>query len=301
MQIRALVLTPSLAVLAVIGCGGPDKPANKPTDAVTVTAQPDAAAAAPAVADAAAHAEHSVDTGKSHAHAGPPHWSYTEAPDKWGDLSGDWTTCKTGKSQSPIDIPAGVQKGKLSPIAFSYKPFPLEIFNNGHTVQAKAVAGNTITAGPTANDKYDLLQIHAHAPSEHTLDKKPLDAEIHFVHKNAAGALAVVGVLLKKGKENAALKAYFENAPGEVSEGPKPVAGATVDLAPLVGGKPSYYSYSGSLTTPPCSEGVSWYVLAQPVEISEAQLKKFQDATKGGPTNRPPQPLGTRALVQFKP
>jgi carbonic anhydrase len=144
------------------------------------------------------------------------------------------------------------------------------------------------------------VQFHLHSPAEHTIDGKKFDMELHLVHKSQAGNLTVVGMLLKKGKEIPALKAYWDNLPAKKTSDPQEVSGASVDLAAFIPKKAGYTTYPGSLTTPPCTEGVTWYVLAAPLEVSEAQVTKFQAAT-GGATNRPVQPLNGRAPAQFKP
>ncbi len=287
----------AVALACVVACGESSPPpakssndvaASHPTPMPSVTPP---TVTAPA-ADAAAPQEH-------HA-AGPPHWAYTggEGPAKWGDLSPDFGTCKTGTKQTPIDIPKGAEKDKtLAALGISYLPVPLAILNNGHTVQVNNSTPSSMTA---FGEKWDLAQFHFHSPSEHTLEGKSYDMELHFVHKNAKGELAVVGVLLKKGKENKALKAVFDNAPAEPSKDATPIAGATIDIPSLVPTKSAYYTYMGSLTTPPCSENVKWFVLATPAEVSEAQIAKFTQVTHGA-TNRPIQPLGDRKVSQFKP
>jgi len=190
----------------------------------------------------------------------PPHWTYDEA---WGDLAPEFATCKTGQKQTPIDLASSTPAAKeLAPLVVAYPPFPLSIFNNGHTVQVDAAAaGGTLTA---EGKKWPLVQFHFHAPSEHTLNGKTFPAELHFVHKNDKGELAVVGILLEVGTPNTALASVFDNAPVTASKGPTAVPSATLDLSALFPAKAAYYTYAGSLTTPPCSEGVTWYVLASP-------------------------------------
>jgi carbonic anhydrase len=244
-----------------------------------------------------------ADAGAAHApgaHAGPPHWAYEGegGPEHWGDLSSDFAACKTGTKQTPIDLSTKSEKGKdLKPLAFAYAPIPLQILNNGHTVQVANTSTSSLT---NAAGKWNLAQFHMHASSEHTVDGKSFDMELHLVHKNDKGELLVVGVFLKKGKENKALAAVFDNAPSEVSKEPKAISGAKIDLASLLPAKAAYYTYTGSLTTPPCSEGVNWFVLAAPAEVSDAQIAKFKAVTHG-PTNRPVQPAQGRTVVQFKP
>jgi carbonic anhydrase len=286
--VRARGVAFAAAALVALACGG-KKP---PVAASTEPEETDAGAEEPS--DAAPAEAH----GKSH---GAPHWKYTgeEGPDHWGDLSPEWSACKAGKQQSPIDLPKAGGKSKgAAALKMTYEPVPLAITNNGHTLQVASAGGaSSVTIG---GEKYDLAQFHFHAPSEHTVAGKPFDMELHLVHKNAAGKLAVVGLLLKKGKENKVLKALFDAAPDEVTKEPKAVQGATIDVGALVTKKQSYYSYPGSLTTPPCSEGVTWVVLSAPGEASEAQIAKLSAAVKGT-SNRPVQPVGDRTVFQFHP
>jgi carbonic anhydrase len=235
-------------------------------------------------------------------HGAAPHWAYAGegGPPAWGQLAPGFAACKTGQAQTPIDLHASAPKGKLSPIAFDYKPAPLLVRNNGHTIQVDNTAPSSIVVGPAPDDKYDLAQFHFHTPSEHSVDGKLYDGELHFVHKNAAGKLAVVGVLLKKGAENPILAPIWKAAPAELTPDAVPVAGVTIDIAKLLPAQRGYFTYSGSLTTPPCTEGVRWFVLAQPQEISEAQLTRFRELTHG-PTNRPVQPDNGRQVQQFVP
>lgn len=290
-------LLASALVLALFHCGNPPQPGTPTTPVASDAGTDDASASAPAPAPGpSAAAAPTADAGPPPHPAGPPHWTYDEP---WGDLAPEFATCKTGQKQTPIDLSSSTPRAKeLAPLAIAYPPFPLSLFNNGHTVQVDASAAQgTLTA---EGKKWPLVQFHFHAPSEHTLDGKPQAAEVHFVHKNDKGELAVVGIFFKKGKANTALAAVFDNAPQAVSKEPKPVAGATLDLASLVPAKAAYYTYAGSLTTPPCSEGVTWYVLAQPQEASDAQLAKLTAAI-GSKNARAVQPVNGRTIRAFKP
>ena len=194
-------------------------------------------------------------------HAGP-HWSYEGAtgPAHWGDLNPKFATCKLGKKQSPIDIGA-TEKAQLPPVEFHYAATPLKIVNNGHTIEVTCAKGSTLKIGDTT---YELLQFHFHTPSEHTVAGKPFDMEAHFVHKDAKGTLAVVGVFLEKGRPNAVIAlvaSFMPNVAGKEVE----VPGLAVNAAHLLPFDKSQYAYSGSLTTPPCTEGVQWRVLKTPV------------------------------------
>lgn len=221
------------------------------------------------------------------------HWSYKGegAPIKWAKLKPEFGTCAIGKAQSPIDIPSKkAEKGEGS-IAFDYKTPPLKVIDNGHTIQVNIDAGNSITVG---GKSYELKQFHFHRPSEEKIDGKSFELVAHLVHKSEDGKLAVVAVLFKVGAENAFLKNIWANLPKD-KEKENVVAGATLDLASLLPAKRTYFNFPGSLTTPPCSEEVNWFVLGNPVEASKAQIAAF---AKLYPMNaRPTQPLNGRKIV----
>ena len=222
------------------------------------------------------------------------HWSYggKTGPAHWGDLEKASAPCKLGKQQSPIDI-KGATKADLPPIGFEYAQSPAEIVNNGHTVQVNLTAGGAIRAGGV---EYKLVQFHFHTPSEERINGKAHAMVAHLVHKSAEGKLAVVAIHLDRGKENAALKAVFNAMPARANE-TRPLAAGVNAGAFLPAGR-GYYRFMGSLTTPPCSEGVRWLVLKEPVEISAGQLAAFQ---KLYPMNaRPVQPLNGRRLEQSR-
>ena len=222
-----------------------------------------------------------------------PHWEYegnTDGPAEWGALDARFSACSAGKAQSPIDLKSAVT-ANFTDIKFDYKPSALNIFNNGHTVQVNYDAGSSITFNET---KYDLLQFHFHHPSEHTLDGKAFAMELHFVHKSAAGNLAVVGVMITEGKENEALKSVFDNLPTTKGD-PQPTQLMT-DAGKIIPHNAGYYTYSGSLTTPPCTEGVRWLVLNQPVELSAAQIESYGKIFELDA--RPVQPLNDRDLLE---
>lgn len=221
-----------------------------------------------------------------------PHWDYQNTghsgPAHWGDLEEGFAGCKLGKVQSPIDI-RGAKKAKLEPIGFNYAAGPAEVVNNGHTVQVNLAAGGSIKLH---NTEYKLLQFHFHTPSEEKVNGQSYPLVAHFVHKNDAGKLAVVAVLFKEGAANGPLKAVFDSLPAKAGE-TKALDGG-LDPAAILPAQRGYYAYRGSLTTPPCSEGVRWQVLKDSVTLSPAQLSAFQ---KLYPMNaRPVQPLNGRAL-----
>lgn len=228
-----------------------------------------------------------------HPVAAPAHWTYEgeEGPENWGEIDPAYATCGTGTSQSPIDISAPSEQD-LSNISFHYQPSEVNILNNGHTAQVNYDAGSYIELDGV---RYDVAQFHYHAPSEHALDGQLFAAELHIVHKNADGKLAVVGLLLQEGAENAAFDPFLNNLPAEQSDVKD--AGVKINAADLLPAVQTTFRYSGSLTTPPCTEGVSWLVMTTPVELSAAQLTALEELF-GHPNNRPVQELNDRPLAE---
>ncbi|MGM9487546.1 carbonic anhydrase [Ideonella sp. YS5] len=227
----------------------------------------------------------------------PPHWSYAEhgGAAHWAELDKSFETCKLGKHQSPINIVTKAVKpaADVTPVAFAYTAGAGEVVNNGHTVQVNLASSGAITLDGT---EYKLVQFHFHTPSEEKVDGKAYPLVAHLVHKSADGKLAVVAVLFKQGKENATLKPVFAKLPAK--EGDKVALEGTIDVAALLPADHGYYSFPGSLTTPPCSEEVRWQVLKTPVEVSAAQLASFHQLYKMNA--RPVQPLNERQVVLVK-
>jgi len=223
--------------------------------------------------------------GAKDAHAGP-HWDYEGpmGPENWGK---EFPTCAKGKSQSPLDIKGPFEKVKVS-VAPEYKNGQLKILNNGHTIQVNVEPGSKLRIDGLV---YDLLQFHFHKPSEELIEGKPSAMVIHFVHKNAAGQLAVVGVLLKEGNENPGIKTLWEHLPAK--EGPE-VAPDKVMFNPsnLMPREMDFYSYEGSLTTPPCTEKVKFFILKSQVNIAREQVGAFPFKKNA----RPVQPLNDRLI-----
>lgn len=218
------------------------------------------------------------------------HWSYTgsgSAP-HWGDMDEAFDACKTGLIQSPVNIDKFVQ-GEQTPLQPSYSSTPLDVVNNGHTIQLNIAPGSTLGVDGKV---YNLLQLHFHTPSEHYIDGAPYPMEAHFAHQAEDGELAVIGVMIKVGTHNPVVEGIWQNAPAEGGE--KIVDTVMLSAADLMPASLDYYKYEGSLTTPPCSEGVQWYVLKDPIEISQAQLTAFQTVF---PVNaRPIQNLNDRFI-----
>jgi len=229
----------------------------------------------------------------AHAAKHAAHWTYGGAtgPAKWASVDEKFGTCAIGHTQSPIDIrTADVQAAALPAISFDYKPTPLKIIDNGHTVQVNIAPGSSITVGDT---RYDLLQFHFHKPSEERINGKSYPLVAHLVHKSEAGQLAVVAVLLDKGAKQPLIQAVFDNLP-KAKEQETLVPGLGIDLNGLLPENRAYYSFAGSLTTPPCSEGVSWFVLKTPVQISAEQIARFGHVY--AMNARPVQPLNGRVV-----
>jgi carbonic anhydrase len=222
----------------------------------------------------------------------PVHWTYEgeEGPAHWAELSPDFAACSAGRSQSPIDL-TGSAPQDLANVVFHYQPSQVNIINNGHTIQVNYDPGSSIELDGV---RYDLLQFHFHAPSEHSLDGKLAEAELHLVHKSADGKLAVVGVLIESGPDNPAFKTVWDNLPTQ--PGPVQNVKAEVNAASLLPAVQTTYRYTGSLTTPPCTEGVQWYVMTTPVQMSADQIATFTKIVEGN--NRPLQPLNGRTLAE---
>ena len=220
----------------------------------------------------------------------PPHWGYQgeHGPAHWAEVDSGFSTCALGRMQSPIDIRNALE-ADLPEIDFAYGAGPAEVLNNGHTVQVNLPASGGIAIDGT---HYALLQFHFHTPSEEKINGKTYPLVAHLVHQNAEGKLAVVAVLFKTGRENAALQPVFASLPGKAGESRELTA--PLDVAALLPAQQSYWAFTGSLTTPPCSEDVRWQVLKTPVEISAAQLAAFRKLYRMNA--RPVQPLNGRVV-----
>jgi carbonic anhydrase len=230
---------------------------------------------------------------KKGAHGAGHGWAYTGAngPENWGNLSPEAAVCGAGKQQSPIDI-GNLAAVELADIQFDWQPGPLKVVNNGHTIQFNVTPGSQMRVGPRT---FRLLQTHFHAPSEHTLFGRRFDMEAHFVHVDEWGQLGVVGVMMQRGERNPALQQLWDFLPNEVGVEQAAGKGSLENLLP--NGR-RYYRYAGSLTTPPCSEGVSWFVLREPVTVSDDQLQAFTRRVTANA--RPVQPVGSRQVLSTR-
>jgi carbonic anhydrase len=227
------------------------------------------------------------------------HWSYEgeDGPAAWGELAAEYAACSTGSAQSPIDLGAP-EEADLPDLQISYQPGEVSVTDNGHTVQATAAVNPNGAPSPAASSitldgtTFTLVQMHFHSPSEHTINGEFAPAEVHFVHRSESGELAVIGVMLTVGTtENAAWGAYTDT----LSVGEEQTVTTTLDWPAMLPTEASTIRYSGSLTTPPCTEGVRWIVMDTPVEISTAQLAAFVEAHEGN--HRPVQDLYDREVL----
>ncbi len=221
-------------------------------------------------------------------------WSYEgeTGPDNWGTLKEDYALCGEGTEQSPIYINS-VLVSDIADIEFNYSSSALNILNNGHTVQVNYDSGSSVTIG---DREYQLLQFHFHAPSEHAIDGELADAEVHFVHGHKTNdgktELAVIGIMIYEGEENSAFKDVIANLPENA--GDELSIEASVSAEDLMPANKQVYRYEGSLTTPPCSEGVNWNVIAEPISMSREQLDALGEVLHNN--NRPLQSLNEREI-----
>ncbi len=223
-------------------------------------------------------------------------WSYNGAtgPSHWGDLSPEFGACKQGKNQSPVDISKAI-KAKLPPIKFDYAMLvPENIVNNGHSIQINVRSGGSIKVD---DKEFILKQFHFHSPSENMIDHVSYPLEVHFVHASEDGELAVVAVLYQPGSmDNLALAPLVKNMPKNVGDTNR-LSAADTQLFERNKSVKSYFHFNGSLTTPPCTEGVRWFVMQSRPGLSKRQLMAFQKALKH-PNNRPVQPLNARIVTK---
>ena len=225
-------------------------------------------------------------------HADGPEWGYEphNGPAVWGRLDPAYETCSLGGEQSPIDL-SHARGGEVDPVEFAYRSSPSTVENTGHSIQVNPEPGSGIVVGRV---RFELEQFHFHHCAEHTIEGVRLPLELHLVHRSEGGSLVVVGVLFREGPANRALAPVWSSLPATAAP-PRAVPDA-VDLPALLPERRTSWRYSGSLTTPPCTEGVAWIVLTEPLTLSAAQIEAFAAIF---PNNyRPVQPLGDRVLVR---
>lgn len=266
-------------------------PLGAPTNAADGHASPELAAPSP----------HAAEHGDDHGDAKPAvkseggrgvAWEYkgSSGPEHWGDLADAYRTCKSGKHQSPVDIDEPVTNGKLLPIKFHYKEADVVWKNNGRSVLGEMPTGNFVEVD---GDRYDLVQFHFHAPSEHKVASAPYDMELHLMHKNTEGKFVEIAVLFEEGKANKSLAGLWKDLPSVNETHPEPLAFNPASLLPA---KKTFYHYQGSLTVPPCTEGFKWFVMTTPVEVSSKQVDEFVRVASFNA--RPVQPLNGRKVVK---
>lgn len=265
----------------------PSAAPRKPSAAVLAAVEAHRADKAATLA-AAAPARHGAGAGAAHG----AHWAYggETGPAAWGGLKPEFATCANGQRQSPIDIRGGIAV-ELEPVQFDYRASGFGVIDNGHTVQVNIAPGNSIQVGLR---RYELVQFHFHRPSEERIDGRQYDMSLHLVHRDPEGRLAVVGLLLERGAAQPVVQSVWNNLPLE--RGEEQPAASVIDLNHLLPADRGYYTYMGSLTTPPCSEGVLWMVMRQPVPVSPAQVGIF---SRLYPMNaRPVQSASGRLIKQ---
>lgn len=233
-------------------------------------------------------------SGQALAASGQVEWGYSgeKGAENWGQLAPQFATCSSGKNQSPIDI-SGAVEAELKPLELAYTTAPNEIVNNGHTIQVNIAAGSKLLVD---GKEFELKQYHFHTPSENKVSGKAYPFEVHLVHADAQGNLAVVGVFFEYGESNQTLAALWQQLPKQAGESValKDVAMNVADILPA---EQDYYRFTGSLTTPPCSEGVRWFVMQQPVSASKQQVADFLAAVKHE-NARPVQHINARKVIK---
>jgi carbonic anhydrase len=254
-----------------------------------------AAVRAKKVADAKRREEEKTAAAAAILAAAPKHgtvWSYEgeTGPANWSKINADWGKCGMGNRQSPIDLRDGI-KVNLEQIGFDYHPSSFSEVNNGHTIQVTVGSGNFITIG---NQTYELQQFHFHRPSEEKINGKGTEMVMHLVHKSAEGKIAVVAVLLERGKAHSLMQTVWNNLPLEKLESVSP--SVILDLMEALPAKREYYTFMGSLSEPPCTEGVLYIVMKQTMQASPAQMALF---SRLYPFNaRPVQPSNGRVVKE---
>ena len=222
-------------------------------------------------------------------------WGYGphNGPLLWGTLDPAFSACALGREQSPIDLTGG-RRAEMGPVEFDYGRTRIAVGNTGHTIEMTPESGSGIVLDGV---RHELLQFHFHHPSEHLVDGARFPLEMHLVHRNGGGGLLVIGVLFAQGEANDALAPAWAHLPPD-AETPHAVP-EELDLASLLPSMRTTWRYTGSLTTPPCTEGVAWVIPAEPLSMSAAQIAAFAAIY---PHNcRPVQPLGERVLYRACP
>ena len=299
----ALPLIPDSALEAVYkqACKRSKPAANTQTPATTPTSAPAPSAPTDKTVDnspgQASPPASRPSPKKARTEAPPPPapWSYEgkTGAKNWDKLSAGFAACGKGERQSPIDI-RGAIRGDLAPIRFAYKPVPLSIIDTGHTVQVNTKGGGSITVD---DEEYELQQFHFHHPSEERINGRSYDMTLHLVHQSKAGQPAIVSVMIEAGKEHRLLRKLWSHLPLDPA---RPVTRADVEIDPaeLLPETHKHYTYMGSLTTPPCSEGVLWLVMKTPIRASAEQIAGFARIYRNNA--RPIQPRNARVIKEAR-
>ncbi len=217
------------------------------------------------------------------------HWEYEGEGATWGSC---FMECG-GQAQSPVNITQTVEDQSLSELQMNYTDVPIHLLNNGHTIQFEYETGSQLQVNGVA---YELLQFHFHTVSEHTIDGVRYPMEVHLVHKNLdTDALAVIGIMFKQGTENPFLQSFMDDLPTAADE--HFTSEQMVNISTILPNSRSYYLYDGSLTTPPCSEVVTWIVMQTPIEASPEQIDRMYELMQDN--YRPIQPLNGREIKAF--
>ncbi|MCP3903189.1 MAG: carbonic anhydrase family protein [Planctomycetes bacterium] len=218
-------------------------------------------------------------------------WGYEGeiGPEHWGDLSPEYVLASTGRQQSPIDLRGAIARD-LAPIEFDYRPESINLVYNGHTIEE---IGDQTSAIVVDGTRYTLQQFHFHTPSEHTVRGRHADMEVHLVHKSAGGDVAVVSLMINAGSHDPEFDRILDYLPSAANRAR--TSTATMDSERFLPSDRGYYRYEGSLTTPPCTEDVLWFVFRSPVELSASQIGKIHAVI--GDNNRPVQPLNGRQVL----
>src|SRR5471030_2116728 len=220
------------------------------------------------------------------------HWAYEgeDGPANWANVNVDWAKCGNGKRQSPIDIRDGM-KVDLEQITFDYHPSSFNVTDNGHTVQVQVGGGNFITV---QDRMYELTEFHFHRPSEERINGRGYEMVVHLVHRDGEGHIAILALLIERGKPQSAIQTVWNNLPLEKFDTAAPAI--VLDPNDLLPQRREYFTFMGSLTTPPCTEGVLWLVMKEPIQASPAQMALF---SRLYPYNaRPTQPSSGRIIKE---
>ena len=221
------------------------------------------------------------------------HWSYTgeTGPAHWSELNPADSLCGCGHEQSPVDI-SNTFKSKLDKIKFNYKPSEINLVNNGHTIQLIYTKGSSAIIN---GKKFNLIQFHFHIPSEHTINGMHYNMELHLVHQDEKGEIAVIGVFFKIGSFNKTLQILIDNLPKEIN---LPIVNQKLEINAydFIPKNQIYYHYFGSLTTPPCTEKINWNIFKSPIQASVKQINQLKSLM--GENSRPVQKLNDRFLLE---